>query len=194
MKLNKFEISLIIAMFLTLGITAFAETSFENMSDKMIRFHVLANSNEQYDQNLKLLVRDEVFDYASEITSDIDDKSSAYDILSQNLYEIEMIATNIVHENGYDYSVDVSLEQEYYPQKDYEDFSLPAGQYLGLKVKIGKAEGDNWWCVVFPPLCNQLAYDTKNLTDEEIDFITNEDYQIKFKVVDIYQNVKKYIS
>ncbi len=192
--MTKSHISLIVSLFFTLIFTANASTSFDNISDKLIRFHVVANSNEDFDQKLKLEVKDEVFYYISDITENLATNEDAYIKISENLDVISDMAEKIVFENGYDYEINIDFENEYFPQKNYGEFSLPAGHYTGLKINIGDAKGENYFCVLFPPLCNEIAYDTKDLTTKELDFISSEDIEFAFKFIDIYENVKHQIN
>lgn len=189
MKLKKFDVALILAMFIALAFTSFEVNSFTQTKDKLIRFHVLANSNSSIDQELKLQVKDVVFEYISSITSDANDKYSANDIIAENLDNINVLAHKTITDLGFDYSTTTTLDLDYYPYKSYENFALPAGYYYGVNISIGDALGENWWCVLYPPLCNQTAFDTKNLTDSELALIGGTDYEFRFKFLDIYSSV-----
>ncbi len=115
----------------------------------MIRLHVIANSNSKEDQELKLKVRNEILKH-------MDGKETieeARTYIQDNLGEIEEISDRVIDENGFDYTTDAELGVSFIPEKSYEDLTLPAGNYEALKVKLGKAEGENWWCVIFPQLC-----------------------------------------
>lgn len=194
MKILKFELALMLALFITLTYTISATNSFEDISSKIIRFHVLANSNEDYDQDLKLLVKNEVFEYISVLTENCFSNEQAQEIIMQNLNVINKVAQEIIFANGYNYKATTTLENEFYPQKDYENFSLPSGYYEGLQIKIGEADGENWWCVLFPPLCNQTAFDTKDLTQNDLDYITKSDFEIRFKFIDTLSTIKNKIN
>lgn len=192
MKLS--EIALILAMFITFTYSAVASSTLEGISEKVIRFHVIANSNSEKDQQLKLIVKDEVFAFLTSLTQNASTTEHANSIITKNLDEICKKATQVVIENGFDYPVSITLENEFYPQKDYDNFSLPSGYYNGLKINIGQALGENWWCVIFPPLCNQTAMDVKNLNPSDIDFITHVDYEFRFKFIDTLSQVKQKIN
>lgn len=194
MKFLKSELALILALLITLTYTVFATNSYEQVADKVIRFHVLANSDTDADQALKLLVKDQVFAFISDLTANCDTNEQAFDIISQNIEQINELSAQIIAQNGYSYASVSTLSSEYYPQKSYDDFSLPAGYYTGLKIEIGQAEGQNWWCVLFPPLCNQTAYDTKNLNSDDLDLISSQDYEFRFKFVDIFSQIKHQIN
>ena len=192
MKINKFEISIIIAMIITLTYSTVSAQSFNSMESKVLRFHVLANSDEVYDQELKLEVKEEVFSFVTELTKDLDTNIEASQVVSENLDSVNQMAIDIVLENGYNYGVTSQITNEYYDTRVYDDFSLPAGYYDGLRIEIGQATGQNWWCVLFPPLCSDTA--TKNLTDDDVDFIKEEKYQFRFKFVDALSEVRKFLS
>lgn len=194
MKFLKSELALIFALFITLTYTVFATNSYDNISEKVTRFHVLANSNSSYDQELKILIKNEIFYYISDITSNCSTNIETNELILQNISQINSLAQKIIIDNGFDYTVETALEYEYYPLKNYDDFSLPAGYYTGLNIKIGEALGENWWCVLFPPLCNQTAFDTKNLTPNELDYISSTDYEFRLKFVDFFESIKHQIN
>lgn len=192
MKINKLQLSLIIAMIITLTYSVVATNTFESTQSKVFRFHVLANSDTDYDQELKLKVKDEVFAYTTNLTKDLQNNIQASQVISQNLEEINEIATDVIKQNGYNYAVNSEITNEYYTTRVYDDFSLPAGYYDGLKINIGNAEGQNWWCVLFPPLCSSVA--TKDLTEDDVDFITSQDYEYRFKFIDTLAEIKHFLN
>lgn len=128
-------------------------SSVQNISDKLIRFHVIANSDSDEDQNLKLKVRDKVLSEIGPIMENSKSKEESQEILSRNIETIKNIAKSEVSSNGKNYDVAVLLGKSSFPTKTYSDIVLPAGEYDALKVVIGEGEGKNWWCVMFPPLC-----------------------------------------
>lgn len=130
-----------------------------------LRLHVLANSDSEEDQRLKLKVRDAVSEYAVAVFSCFKTKKEAEDAYRDALPEIEHLCRSVVLENGYDYGVEVSLGEEYFDTRRYEDLVYPAGYYDSLIVRIGKAEGKNWWCVLFPPLCLTAAKKEETLAE-----------------------------
>lgn len=190
MKLLKSEIAIIFAMLVTLTYSSISTNALTNVSDKVIRFHVVANSDSDFDQQLKIDVKNSVFEFVSILTHDCDTKEQSFELISQNIYQINDIATDVVSENGFDYPVETTFSTEFYPQKDYSNFSLPSGEYFGLNILIGDAVGQNWWCVLFPPLCSQTAFDTKILTDDDVNFITDGQYELRFKFVDLLSSIR----
>ena len=120
-----------------------------DMSQKVLRFHVLANSDSQTDQALKCAVRDRVGTMMAEKLQNADSLEESTDVVTENLQEIETCAANVIRENGYDYPVHAALETCAFPEKSYGDYTFPSGTYEALRVVIGSGEGHNWWCVMY---------------------------------------------
>ena len=198
-KLKFFEIALLIglAVFLTSG--ALALRTQDELADKVVRLHVLANSDSEEDQALKLRVRDAVLEQATAILEQSADRREAESRLRGQLLELERIAAKEIAAEGYDYPVTVNLENTDFPTKEYDGFTLPAGEYLALRVIIGEGQGRNWWCVVFPPLCTAASADVPTsalaagFSEEEVGLITEEDqcYVLKFKAVEWWETLKE---
>ena len=164
--------------------------------DNVLRLHVLANSDSSEDQVLKLEVRDRILEETATLFKDCKSKDEAREAVESNLDKIREIAEQTVREAGYEYGVSVSLGEEEYPTKNYEECCFPAGEYLSLRVMIGEAEGENWWCVLFPPLCLDAAGESREvfaevgLTDEQYSFITETDnaqYKVRFKLLEVIE-------
>ena len=156
-----------------------------------VRLHILANSDSEEDQNLKLIIRDRLLEKYGAVLSSADNKADACRITEESLSDIERDAEKWLLELGYDYKVKATLGTEWYDTRDYGDFSLPSGYYTSLKIVIGKGEGKNWWCVMYPPLCNELATDSELSDDAVIDYsraeislIKGGRYKIKFKALE----------
>ena len=160
----------------------------------VIRLHIIAASDTEEDQALKLAVRDAVLGvYGSALTS-YPDRDSAAEAARGMLPGIQSLAERTLREAGCSAPVSVTLTEEAYPTRDYETFSLPAGRYLSLRILIGAAEGHNWWCVLYPPLCLDTATEGERLTDAEWGLLTENGgghYQVKFKVLEW---LKKWLS
>lgn len=197
-RLHPIEIALMLALALTLTSGAAALHTQSALADRVVRLHVLANSDSRADQALKLLVRDAVLERATEALRGVKDRDEAQRRLSQLLPELEAAAEAVVAENGCDYDVRAELAETSFPTKTYDGFALPAGEYLALRVLIGAAAGQNWWCVVFPPLCVTAASDVPaaalgaGLTEDQVALITGADegYVLKFKTVELWQALK----
>ena len=164
--------------------------------DNVLRLHVLANSDSSADQALKLEVRDRILEETATLFKDCKTKDEAREAVESNLDKIREVAEQTVREAGYEYGVSVSLGEEEYPTKNYEECCFPAGEYLSLRVMIGEAEGENWWCVLFPPLCLDAAGESREgfaevgLTDEQYSFITETDnpkYKVRFKLLEVIE-------
>lgn len=166
------------------------ELKYEEIVDKIIRFHVLANSDSEEDQKLKLKVRDEVIKYISSKLKYSSNLEESRKIILENKDKMEEISEEVIKNNGYNYKVTSMLSRENFPDKVYGDLIFPQGEYEAYRILIGKAKGQNWWCVMFPPLC--FVDETKNIVDsneikESIEKETSEDKKeidskkIKFK-------------
>ena len=174
----------------------------DRLAEQVVRLHVLANSDSQADQALKLEIRDHVLDWTTELLAHTENRQEAEALLRGNLLEIEAEAAREVRRLGYEYPVRVELTQAEFPTKEYDGFTLPAGQYLALRVLIGEAAGHNWWCVLFPPLCTAAATDlpacalSKGLGEEELKLITeeNQGYVLKFKSVELWEGIKSRLN
>ena len=160
------------------------ELKYEDIADKIIRFHVLANSDSEEDQKLKLKIRDEVVKYISSKLSDSKNIDDAREIILENKEQMESIAIKVIKDNGFDYEVKSVLSRENFPDKVYGDLIFPQGEYEAYRILIGSAKGQNWWCVMFPPLC--FVDETKNVVDstdikENIKQEDSSEKKIKFK-------------
>ena len=152
--MKKYLLLLIVSVaFLLLSAYSYVNAVSSNLADSVFRLHVIANSDSEEDQNLKYKVRDSLIEYMNTLTNDMNTKDEVIEIAKEHLEDFKNIAQNVVNENGYDYEVNVEIGNFSFPTKTYGDISFPAGFYDALRVKIGKAEGQNWWCVMFPPLC-----------------------------------------
>ncbi len=150
----------------------------EGISKKIIRFHVLANSDSDEDQQLKLKVKDQVVEYTKTILENSKNIQQSEEILKANTPQIIQIAKNVIQENGYTYNVTAGITTTYFPTKSYGNYNFPPGNYKAYEIKIGNAEGHNWWCVLYPPLCfvdiSHGVVDTKGKTMLENTLSTEE--------------------
>ena len=196
---KKLELAILLGLSVTLLWGAVSLHRQETLSRKMIRLHVIANSDSDADQALKLRVRDVVLARATAILEQSADRREAESRLRGQLLELERIAAKEIAAEGYDYPVTVNLENTDFPTKEYDGFTLPAGEYLALRVIIGEGQGRNWWCVVFPPLCTAASADVPasalaaGFSEEEVGLITEEDqcYVLKFKAVEWWETLKE---
>lgn len=167
--------------------------------DSVIRLHVLANSDSEEDQALKLKVRDDVLSCTEELIGDATSRDEAEEILRENLDTLRDVAEKTLAREGAPNEVRVTLGEEKYPRRAYETAALPAGEYLSLRVMIGEAEGQNWWCVLFPPMCLSAATSEREtsclaagLSEGQYRFITGTQdagYRVRFKLVEMAQEL-----
>ena len=162
------------------------------IASNIIRFHVRANSDTDTDQQLKIKVKNEVVSYIKPFLENSPSIDTSRDILSQHIEDIKDTALDTIHKEGFNYNVNVYFEQSYFPMKTYADVTFPPGEYEAFRIDIGEANGKNWWCVLYPPLCfvdsvyGELPESSKEelknvLTDDEYNAITDVQYKYKFK-------------
>lgn len=173
-----------------------AEATQVRLASQVIRLHVLANSDSEEDQALKLEVRDRVLETTSALLAGETEPQAAAVLLNQHLDDIAQTAAQEISAQGHDDRVEVRLEQTWFPTRQYQGISLPAGNYLALRVLIGAAEGHNWWCVVFPNLClpavSERALEASTLTPGQISLLQEEEtsYVFRFKALELWQSLK----
>lgn len=192
----------LLLVYISISAFAYVSTVSETISNSVFRLHVIANSDSQEDQNLKYIVRDNLIKYMNSLTTNITSKQEAIKIAQNHKEDFYKIAKQTITENGYDYDVNIDIGNTYFPTKYYGDISLPAGYYDALRVEIGEAAGQNWWCVMFPPLCfvdmstgivPEESKETikENLPTEEYALISNTEnnsLSFKFKLIELFHN------
>ena len=144
---------LLFLLYIFVSSLSYATKVSSNLSNEVFRLHVIANSDSEDDQNLKFLIRDNVINYMNKLCKDSSSKEEIIQIVNNHLEEFRTIANNTITQNGYSYEANVEIGNFEFPTKQYGDVSFPAGYYDALKIKIGKAQGQNWWCVLYPSLC-----------------------------------------
>lgn len=174
------------------------EARCNELRDGVLRLHIIANSDSEQDQALKLAVRDEILKSSTNIFKNCSSVNDAITVANTNIDEINKIANSVLKQNGIDYTASVCVGDRYFNTREYDDFTLPAGTYKSLVVDLGAAQGKNWWCVVFPCVCVPTASDV-SLTDSVSVKAANTaknapKYEIKFKTVEIYEEFKKIFS
>lgn len=195
-------ILILLSIFILISAISYVDAVSNNIADSVFRLHVIANSDSKEDQELKLKVRNELLSYMNIISKDSTNKQEAMKIANEHKEEFKQIAEKVIKKNGYNYNVNVQVGKADFPTKYYGDITLPAGTYDALKVQIGDAKGQNWWCVMFPPLCfvdvstgivpdNSKQELKQSLDDEEYALISKTDdneISFKFKIVELFQN------
>lgn len=193
--------SVALVLFLFLGLMPIHGEA--EIYDNVLRLHVLANSDSEEDQALKLRVRDAILEHCSPRLAACRGRAEAEETVLAMQDEIKAVAERTVFEAGYDYGVSVTLGVEEYPERRYDSLCFPSGEYLSLRVCIGEAEGKNWWCVLFPPLCLQAAsiktraeaentFVAAGFTPEQYKIITETDkvtYRVRFKLLEMLEEM-----
>ncbi len=180
-----------------MSMTSFDAQSRE-ISDEVLRLHILANSDSEFDQSLKLEVRNMVQQVCYNIYGDADNVQAAKAIVSEHLDEIRQAAQSVVDEWGCDYEVKCEIVNMYFTTRVYDDITLPAGSYDAVRVTIGTGEGHNWWCVMFPPICIGTAGNDADisdvLTEEQTELVSQSPYSYKFKVYEWYRDLMELLD
>lgn len=185
-KLKPWELAMLLALCFTLLCGTWAQGRQQVLAGKLVRLHVIADSDEDAAQAVKLQVRDAVLAYLEPQLADVTDIDAAQDIIAANLNGIAQTARAVTTD-----TVTVTLGPERYPTREYETFSLPAGEYTSLRVTLGAGEGHNWWCVIFPPLCVESALSDRaieTLSDDDVKLITEDGdgYVLRFRVLELW--------
>ena len=177
-----------------------AELQQAALAEKVIRLHVVANSDDQADQAQKLQVRDRILADTRDLLTGQESAQEAAEILRENLWPLSRGASQAVAQAGYSYSVRVSLEDAWFPTRQYEGGALPAGTYQALRVVIGEGDGKNWWCVVFPSLClpavSETALQASGFSTQDCALITEDSpaYTFQFKTLEWWDACKGWLT
>jgi len=190
-KLHSWELALLIALCIALCVGLWADRTQRELSDQLVRLHVVANSDSPEDQAEKLRLRDRALAILTPLLSECDDRDSAVNIILSHREKLEALGDVSVH-----------VTREYFPTRRYSTFSLPAGEYTSLRLTLGDGAGHNWWCVVFPPLCTEAlaegetANAFRSLDEESADLITGQagEYDLRFRVVEWWGELKERLS
>ena len=195
-------ITILLSIYVFICAISYVTAASNDIANSVFRLHIIANSDSKEDQNLKLKVRDELLLYMNELSKNCNSKEEVIKLAEEHSDDLKKIASKVIYDNGFNYNVEVEIGKSDFPTKYYGDITLPCGTYDALKVKIGKNEGQNWWCVMFPPLCfvdvsSGIVPDSskeemkENLNDEEYDLISKSDsneISFKFKLIELFQN------
>ncbi len=195
-------LSFLLFIYTTICAMSYAQNISSDIANSVFRLHVIANSDTNEDQNLKYKVRDSLLQYMNEICKNCSSKEEAILLVEKNKDNFKQIAMERIKAEGYSYDVNINIGNFEFPTKNYGDISLPAGYYDALRVEIGEAKGQNWWCVMFPPLCfvdissGIVPEESKelienNLTEEEFALVSdnsNTQIKFKFKLLEFFNN------
>ena len=202
-KLKRWELALMFGILVAVVAGSWLTREQQELADSVIRFHVIANSDTEEDQALKLAVRDRVLEEAEGLYPEGATLEQAQAALEGHLNTLSAAGRAVVEEQGYDYPVTAVLEDCWFPTKEYEGFALPAGNYTALRVTIGEGKGQNWWCVAFPPLCLGAASETVDqaleaghFTSDQGALVTGdgESYVLKFKAMELLGEIQGFFK
>lgn len=166
-----------------------------SLADKVLRFHVLAQSDSEYDQQVKFMVRDAVAEYVTGLLRESDSLEETISIVKVHMEDINEVANQVLEEEGVEYRAQTMLTNMEFPEKEYSNFTFPAGEYQALRVCLGEGNGKNWWCVMYPNLCfsgsllktneDEVEAFEETLTPQECEMIMDgKDYRIRFKLLE----------
>lgn len=198
-----FIVLILFSFFVFISAISYVDAVSSDISDSVFRLHVIANSDSNEDQELKYKVRDAVLEYMNDISKECTSKDDVISLAYQYQDEFCQIAEQVIKDNGYNYDVNIKIGNFEFPTKNYGDISLPAGYYDALRIEIGEAEGQNWWCVMFPPLCfvdvtsgvvpdESKEVIKENLNEEEYSLISDKestDIKFKFGLIEFFKNI-----
>ena len=204
---NLLVIFTLFIVYIFISIFSYSNAVSTNISDSVFRLHVIANSDSAEDQNLKYDVRNALISYMNSISTNISSKEEAIKLVIENKNKFYNIAKQVISDKGFNYDVSIEIGNFSFPTKTYGDISLPAGFYDALRVEIGEASGQNWWCVMFPSLCfvdvtngivpEESKQDLETtLTQENYNLISSDslEFKVKFKLVELFENTKIIIA
>ena len=194
--MKKAEFAVLVGLIVSIIISSFTAFagSCESVRSEVLRLHILANSDSEADQNLKLSVRDAILKHSGELFDGALTLKSALEMAEVNLPQIEEIAKAEIERQGYFYDVRAYLCEMYFETRKYEDVTMPAGKYKALRLEIGAARGKNWWCVIFPTLCIPAAAENTAIdevfNEQEMDTVTSPKYEARFAIVEFFERLK----
>lgn len=191
------EIAVCAALVFSVIISSFAsiKNPTDEIKENVLRLHIIANSDCEEDQRVKLLVRDAIIKAGGDIFSCCTDTQQAIKTARHKNAYLRETAMEVLKENGFDYEVRTEIGKSYFPTRVYDNITLPAGEYNAVRVILGKGEGHNWWCVMFPPLCLSAAEGEKEMDDilspEAFELVSSgRKYEVKFKLIEWFENIR----
>lgn len=192
---SRWELTIALTLFFVLCYAAFCDMSQQALSEDVLRLRVVADSDEAVDQSIKLQVRDRVLELLQPLQAQADSRTEMQQLVREHMQDIANAAQQEVYDCGRTDLVTACLAEEWYPTREYDSFSLPAGTYEGLQIRIGSAKGHNWWCVLYPSLCLDPASAETELTEEEQAMIHPErNYQIRFRTAELLGSLRGMVS
>ncbi len=193
------SVAVVLSLYLSAS-TVFFCTSAGSVKENVVRLHVIANSDSPQDQQVKLKVRDALLEKNNAMLSGEVNKDNAIEYFKASKEALLSIANETLKKNDFDYKADITLGTEYYTTRQYGNLTFPAGEYMSLRVVLGEGKGKNWWCVMFPPLCIPVAGNIEADKNKTADVLTpggeeivssNGKYIVKFRILEIYEEIKQ---
>ena len=190
-------IFLVIVLSILYTTVGYCEKISNDLQNNIFRLHIIANSDSDYDQNIKILVRDSIIEYMNKNTSSFNNLKDCINYFNNNMKDINHIVEKVLTDNNCDITFSCCISKEFFPTKKYDNYSFPTGIYNCLKIKLGNSTGQNWWCVLYPNLCipntnskKQEDIKLKNcITQSSYDLVTSN-ISYKFKIVEVYEKIK----
>lgn len=196
-NLKLLRTALLLALIFSLLISSVRfEAGCEELKENILRLHIIANSDSEADQKLKLEVRDAILASGTQKLDSANDIDEAIVSAKEEIAHFQAVAEAVIKEKGFNYPVKVSVAKKYFSTREYDTFTLPAGEYEALCVEIGEAKGKNWWCVMYPAICISAAADLDDAVSNQAKSIATgkQKYVIKFKTVEIFEEIKKFLK
>ncbi len=198
-KRRNIELSILFALIFSVLLSFLRfDAACADIKSNVVRLHIIANSDSDLDQSLKLKVRDAILKETGELFDSNENYDTALSVCQENLSVFEEIADNVIKENGFSYKSEAEIGDTYFETRVYDTFTLPAGTYKSLNIRLGKAEGKNWWCVVFPAVCIPAAANTdlsESVGNDGVEITSNAPkYVAKFKAIEIYEDIKQWFK
>ncbi len=192
-KMKGIESLLLIGLIFTVLSSSVNKTiaTGNEIRSETLRLHIIANSDSEEDQTLKLKVRDAVLDSTGELFAEVSGKTEAIAAAEYSANDIKSIAENVIVSEGFDYSVQVEVTEMWFETRSYEGFSLPAGDYDTVRIVIAKGEGKNWRCVMYPALCVPGAEKAMEKYEDNMVFISGNGYEIRFRIIEWFEDIKQ---
>lgn len=191
---------LFLTLLFTIGLS-YTKKTFNNISDSVMRLHIIANSDSETDQSMKLRIRNRILRETQNIFTNAQSPKETISLAKESISLIRKIAENEVERMGFDYKVKVTIGEFPFPTKSYGNLTLPAGKYNAVRIELGEAQGKNWWCVLYPPLCftdgvlsaspDTMSKLENNLSENDFNLISQNTVPVKvrFKIVEVFQNL-----
>ncbi len=195
-KIKSMESFLILALIFTMFSSGIGRTvtAGNEVRSETLRLHIIANSDSEADQNLKLKVRDAVLTATGKLFAEVEGKTDAVAAAEYSSDEIAEIARKVIASEGYNYEVQVEVTEMWFETRSYEGFTLPAGDYSAVRIIIGDGEGKNWWCVMYPALCVPGAEESIEKYGENSEFVLGNGTEIRFIIIEWIENIKSFLK